>query len=286
MDKLLEVLSKTEVSDDSSGDSLHPRFGDYKKRSEKQDSQNVRRKKRLEELKQRRFDAVSHIRSLTEKKNSIAKDNKSDDEKNSNKMDVDPLKKKYLDKLMQSEWLVDVPDDFKENWLMQVCPIGRRNLVLKSGMEVKVYTKYGKLIKSFTCACTGNDCSVRTSVMDCIFSVADQTYYVLDCMAWNDHYFYDADCDFRFYWKDMKLKENKDLMERSKVNPYPFKPLSVCACNRESITAELGKWDIEKVDGLLFYHRKTAYTLGSTPLVTWLKPDMLDDKLGKVLSEE
>lgn len=35
-----------------------------------------------------------------------------------------------------------------------------------------------------------------------------------------------------------------------------------------------------QVDGLLFYHRQTHYTPGSTPLVGWLRPYMVSDILG------
>ncbi len=39
------------------------------------------------------------------------------------------------------------------------------------------------------------------------------------------------------------------------------------------------------IDGILFYHKRTHYTLGSTPLVGWLKPWMLTDMLGIPLPE-
>ena len=35
-----------------------------------------------------------------------------------------------------------------------------------------------------------------------------------------------------------------------------------------------------QLDGLLFFHKQTHYTIGSTPLVTWLKPYMVPDILG------
>lgn len=35
-----------------------------------------------------------------------------------------------------------------------------------------------------------------------------------------------------------------------------------------------------EVDGLLFYHRQTHYSPGSTPLVGWLRPYMVSDILG------
>ena len=35
-----------------------------------------------------------------------------------------------------------------------------------------------------------------------------------------------------------------------------------------------------ELDGLMFYHKKTAYTTGETPLVGWLKPFMVPEVLG------
>ena len=35
-----------------------------------------------------------------------------------------------------------------------------------------------------------------------------------------------------------------------------------------------------ELDGLMFYHKKTAYTSGETPLVGWLKPFMVPEVLG------
>ena len=36
---------------------------------------------------------------------------------------------------MLSEWLVDVPDDLTQEWLMVVCPFGKRNLVIASNVS-------------------------------------------------------------------------------------------------------------------------------------------------------
>lgn len=51
-------------------------------------------------------------------------------------------------------------------------------------------------------------------------------------------------------------------------------------CTAESIKAALAAEYSFSVDGLLFYHRQTHYTPGSTPLVGWLRPYMVTDILG------
>ena len=43
---------------------------------------------------------------------------------------------------------------------------------------------------------------------------------------------------------------------------------------------------VKQVDGLLFYHKRTHYTFGSTPLVVWLKPYMLPEILGMTVPEK
>jgi hypothetical protein len=40
-----------------------------------------------------------------------------------------------------------------------------------------------------------------------------------------------------------------------------------------------------QIDGILFYHKRTNYTFGSTPLVVWLKPYMLPEMLEVEVSE-
>ena len=39
------------------------------------------------------------------------------------------------------------------------------------------------------------------------------------------------------------------------------------------------------MDGLLYYHKQTHYTFGTTPLVTWLKPYMIPEILGVPIPE-
>lgn len=39
---------------------------------------------------------------------------------------------------MLSEWLVDVPSDLDSEWLMVVCPVGKRSLIVASKVGTKV----------------------------------------------------------------------------------------------------------------------------------------------------
>lgn len=44
-------------------------------------------------------------------------------------------------------------------------------------------------------------------------------------------------------------------------------------------------YDFTQLDGLLFYHKRTHYTFGPSPLVLWLKAYMLPEILGIRISE-
>ena len=50
---------------------------------------------------------------------------------------------------MMSEWLVEVPEDLVDKWLLILCPEGRRNLVIAANGSTKVFSKSGKMMKSF-----------------------------------------------------------------------------------------------------------------------------------------
>merc|ERR1719221_2240496 len=60
------------------------------------------------------------------------------------------LRKSYKNQLMMSEWLVEVPEDLADKWLLILCPEGRRNLVIAANGSTKVFSKSGKMMKSFS----------------------------------------------------------------------------------------------------------------------------------------
>ncbi|ERE75100.1 snurportin-1 [Cricetulus griseus] len=125
-------------------------------------------------------------------------------------------------------------------------------------------------------------CSLEQNytILDCIYSEVNQTYYVLDVMCWRGHPFYDCQTDFRFYWMHSKLPEEEGLGEKTKINPFKFVGLKNYPCTPESLCKVLSMDFPFEVDGLLFYHKQTHYSPGSTPLVGWLRPYMVSDILG------
>ena len=206
------------------------------------------------------------------------------------------MKKKrnpYRRQLMLSEWLVDIPEDFEENWQFVVCPIGKRCLVISSHGTTSAYDRIGQLINNFPsllpggCSRTYRLSSRDYCILDCIYHEISRTFHVLDVMCWAGHPVYDSDTEFRCYWKETKLRdEGENLSKYSRINPLTFQNLTYYPCSKESFSAVLGsKWPLE-VDGLLFIHKGAHYTVGMSPLALWLKPHMIPDVLKIPVSQE
>ncbi|XP_075016579.1 snurportin-1 isoform X3 [Calonectris borealis] len=240
----------------------HPRLAAYKARGGP--GQAERRQRLLRLQRERRLDYVNHARRLAEDDWAGAEsegEEKEGEDAEEEEMDVDAgkkLPKRYANQLMLSEWLVDVPLDLEQEWVVVVCPVGKRALVVASRGTTAAYTKSGFCVNKFPSLLPGGNRHNSTSekvycILDCIYNEAKQTYYILDVMCWRGHPVYDCQTDFRFFWLFSKIQEEEGLGEKSRINP---------------------------VDGLLFYHKQTHYTPGSTPLVGWLRPYMVPEILG------
>merc|ERR1712203_1248530 len=202
------------------------------------------------------------------------------------------LRKTYKNQLMLSEWLVEVPVDLAERWLLILCPEGRRNLVIAANGSTKVFSKSGKQVKSFPSNLPGGNRNQNRrntyTILDCVFSESNSIFYILDMMCWDGFTYYNCDTEFRLSWIQSKFIENKDLRTRSRINPYSFQPLPVYQCTKESISDALNSPlpFNDPLDGLLIYHRRVHYMPGKTPLVGWIKGYMVPELLGIEVCQE
>lgn len=264
----------------------HPRLSQYKSKYSSLE-QSERRRQLLELQKSKRLDYVNHARRLAED-DWTGMESGEEEKKDEEEMDLDPVKKlpkRYANQLMLSEWLIDVPSDLGQEWIVVVCPVGKRALIVASRGSTSAYTKSGYCVNRFSSLLPGGNRRNSTTakdytILDCIYSEVNQTYYVLDVMCWRGHPFYDCQTDFRFYWMHSKLPEEEGLGEKTKINPFKFVGLKNFPCTPESLCKVLSMDFPFEVDGLLFYHKQTHYSPGSTPLVGWLRPYMVSDILG------
>ncbi|XP_036205524.1 snurportin-1 isoform X1 [Myotis myotis] len=288
MEELSQALASSfSVSQDlNSTAAPHPRLSQYKSKYSSLE-QSERRQQLLERQKFKRLDYVNHARRLAED-DWTGMESEEEDKKYDEEMDIDTgkkLPKRYANQLMLSEWLIDVPSDLGQEWIVVVCPVGKRALIVASRGSTSAYTKSGYCVNKFSSLLPGGNKRNSTTakdytILDCIYSEAKQTYYILDVMCWRGHPFYDCQTDFRFYWMHSKLPEEEGLGENTKLNPFKFVGLKNFPCTPESLCKVLSMDFPFEVDGLLFYHKQTHYSPGSTPLVGWLRPYMVSDILG------
>ncbi|CAK9800253.1 SNUPN [Anthophora plagiata] len=192
--------------------------------------------------------------------------------------------KYYANQLMMSEWMLEVPQDFLDKWIIVPCPQGKRTLVVACKGITKAYNKRGNQLGKFYSALPGGNSSEHRSsctIIDCLWIKQQKAYFVLDVLAWSNQSLMNCDTEFRFFWLKSQLQEIEELQKRDTYrNTYPMLPLPNINCNTDISLALANLSNIYPLDGLLFYHRDGKYTKGRTPLVTWLKPFMLPEVLG------
>ena len=275
----------------------HPRLSQFKEKRLGYGDQESRRKKLLEEQKSRRRDQANYARRIAlgdlddeeEMDEGTGHDEFDGDDSESNTESKKRKKNPYRNQLMLSEWPVDVPADFHQKWLMMVCPVWKRCLIIASKGTTTVHSRTGAFEKRFPSNLPGGNYKVAKnySILDCIYHEVRRTFFVLDLMCWNSHPVYDSDVQFRQYWLQVKLAETGQQLSRpSRVNPYPFIQVGLFPCTPESLTSVLSSsWPLE-VDGLLFIHKEARYIPGRSPLQGWLKPFMVPKILGLPISQD
>ncbi|CAB3239863.1 unnamed protein product [Arctia plantaginis] len=196
----------------------------------------------------------------------------------------------YKNVLMMSEWMIEKPEDFNENWFVIPCPKGMRTLLVACNGNTKFYTKHGTFRSACHTALPGGNpldpnSSTRCVVLDCFHVESTNTMYVLDLLAWNNQPMSDGETEFRHFWMKTHIEDIPDLKTINPKNKIIFDILPKIDCTRESfnkfmMTLPLFKNDTPALDGLLFYHKLAHYTSGVTPLVGWLYPFMVNEVLG------
>ncbi|OXU25788.1 hypothetical protein TSAR_003209 [Trichomalopsis sarcophagae] len=204
-------------------------------------------------------------------------------------MEIDVSKKKkykirkdYARMFMLSEWMLEVPQDFAENWYMVPCPVGKRVLLVAQKGLTRLYTRKGieiAVLRTYLPGGNHKRCHNSFTILDCIWIPNKKECYVLDVLAWSNQELINCDTDFRFYWLKSQIEEHPELQTiRKGVNDCSVIQLPYLSCDQPF-------YDCLQ-NGLLFYHKQIPYTNGRTPLVTWLKVYMLPEVLNIHIPEE
>ncbi|CAO4368025.1 unnamed protein product [Caenorhabditis nigoni] len=269
----------------------HPRYSQFKNLSKAAEQQAKRRQEKIERQKNGLFDKMMKLRNLAF--DDVTSDEDDDEEASTEAHESHHGGKynkfgRYADKLMLSEWLVDIPETLSEEWTMIMAPIGKRCLVVASRGFTTAYNKAGRQVGQFQSRLPGGNSRSKPdqswTILDCIYS--NHVYYVLDLLSWNAHEYAENPYDFRQFMLQSKLDETPEL----KVSTAGFRNIFVlaprCKCSREDMAELLVKENDLRLDGLLFYHKSVVYEPGQSPLVGWLKPWMLPEILNVSIPEK
>lgn len=196
--------------------------------------------------------------------------------------------RKFRNKAMLSEWLVDRPMDFESEWVLKATPVGRRCLVFARKGETVAYSRTGQFIKAFQSALPGgchmhiSHCRRQFAIVDCIYVQHTNAFYLMDALAWSEHKLYESEASFRFFWLQSRFNENQDkFLTISSKNESRFYCLNTYSASDQDILTALNNDPIIKehnlqLDGLLFFHVRGPYVPGANPLVLWIKPEMVN----------
>lgn len=238
--------------------------------------QKERRVKLLREQKQKRNNAVDDLRRIEEFVEKLDHRNKRQKKRTENP---------YKNKLQQSEWLMECPEDLA-NWFLMPCPKGKRCLIVANSGRTKVFNKYGAFMREFHSKLPGDHGQRHlTSILDCVYVDETKEYYVLDVIAYANQDMTKCDAACRFYWKRAKIDED-ELSVVTEANEYAMKEIHIYDCSDEyeieSCLNAFPLWENNSpmLDGLLFYHKEASYVHGTTPLVGWALTYMVPEILG------
>ncbi|XP_013115170.2 snurportin-1 [Stomoxys calcitrans] len=264
----------------------------YKQNISSSERQELRRQKLLQEQRNRRLEQQDELRELP-----LLQRKESNGRSKYKKHNFQDLYGTEIS-LQFSEWMKEKPENLAE-WFLVPCPKGQRCLVVSARGRTKMFSKNGRHRMSFKSILPGGGASVRSaggfSILDCVYNEDMGAFYVLDVLWYGKQSFLDCEAQFRFFWLKSKfeeLQEEEEYNTKNIENIKQFFLLESCdMCNDESIARALQCYPLwaenqPQLDGFLFYHKESSYTCGSTPLVCWLFPFMVNDVLQMSVSNQ
>lgn len=210
---------------------------------------------------------------------------------------------------MYSETMESLPQDLLTDWVLMICPKGKRCLVTSGSGETIARSRAGNILARFQSILPNGSRTNRTSdfcILDCVYDAVHWTFYVLDIMCWRGYPIFDCDTNFRYdnftffirlsdpnnntlsyrhFWLQTKLESNELDRPDGHNQFYKFIPLKpVLTSETQAVVNDPEQFVKNQgfsydIDGLLFYHRQAHYRGGSTPLVCWVPRDEINNML-------
>jgi len=175
--------------------------------------------------------------------------------------------------LMMPEWMLAVPSDLGQRWVVAARPSGRRCLVVCSKGRTVVKQRNGSRADVFSSGFPGGGRGASSTggdhtILDCILAEESGVYVVVDLMCWNGQALYDCNAEFRLFWAQSKLDEVSAGAVTAE-HQRPFVPLGWYCADGAGMQASYGVTSEQlgfTKDGLLFVCLDGHYCVGVSPL--------------------
>ncbi|CEP15049.1 hypothetical protein [Parasitella parasitica] len=203
---------------------------------------------------------------------------KKNENKNKKRIHAQVLQQ-ICNQIMYAETMESVPQDLLTDWVLMICPKGKRCLVTSGKGQTIARSRGGGILARFQSLLPNGSMLNRTSdfcILDCVYDAVHWTFYVLDIMCWRGHPLYDCDTSFRHFWLQTKLESNELDKPDGQNQFYKFIPIKPVLTSETQAVVDNPEEYLKSqgffydIDGLLFYHRQAHYQGGSTPLVCWV----------------
>ncbi|KAI6180848.1 S-methyl-5'-thioadenosine phosphorylase [Aphelenchoides besseyi] len=186
-----------------------------------------------------------------------------------------PFNRRYkrvdmIGRIMYSEWLLERPENFEEQWLMVPAPKGKRGLLIFNKNYAEIYNKNGEQIERFK-----YPISSRSSItLDVLIDRKSKKVYIIDLVEADYCDGSGSDFECRRFMLQTVL-ESADLLSK-KCSDYSFELMPAIKCSNsameEFMTRETHGYTL---DGLMFYHKQVGI-IGGTGLED---PDLFNSSL-------
>lgn len=200
-----------------------------------------------------------------------------------NKWTRDKQAQFYAGQFSIPEWMVDVPRDLNGHlstegggWFVMPRPEGKRCLMVASGGITVTRLTNGDVLHRFPSALPNGSPRAKGprdgwTMLDCIYSEARRTYFVLDLLCWRKMELYDCTCEFRLFFLRSKFEEEMGESAAAgaagAAGGYLLEPLPYFECDSRGLRRAYGEFVPFIRDGLLFWSKQSYVEMGPSPLV-------------------
>eukprot|EP01023_Acetabularia_acetabulum_P012540 TRINITY_DN1586_c1_g3_i2.p1 TRINITY_DN1586_c1_g3~~TRINITY_DN1586_c1_g3_i2.p1 ORF type:complete len:420 (-),score=55.68 TRINITY_DN1586_c1_g3_i2:271-1530(-) len=234
-----------------------------------------RRQQALERQKQSRFEQLALVRQLTEA--CLEEQDQGQEKEESiqqefavgNDVDMEEYaqskkngrRQRYVGQLMLADWMLEIPHDLCQNWLVTARAEGQQCLVIACRGRVITRLRSGRTLHRLRGTPLNKIASYGLTLLDAVYYQDKQTYYIMDVLCWKDYLLVECQAEFRVFWLQQQIAPELDTQKTKGIQFSVAQYQSQC---QAEYLANFKQAPVEFVyDGFLFLHKQGHYQIDS-----------------------